>query len=720
MAMDSRGYTAFQVRGKGGFEFLRMPFGLRTAPATFIRAMEIILEGAPRLHPFIDDIKHGAPSFEEHLEDIKDLCSRCIAHKLRLSPKKFLAGFSSLRGLGYVVDAEGIHTDPEKVEVIHAILQPKDVTELRSFLGMVGYYSPLISNYSQLAGPLHGLTSKSKSVVTDWTEEHTDALAAQPCLAYPDSNKRYTITCDWQPGHMAAILSQPFTVVDQGEVERPIHFIAKKLSGYEAGWQATTGEQACVVWAVRKFHCYVFGVEFTLITDHKALVAMLHCQDTTGKLARWNVDRYGYDFLVQYRPGSLLTNADGLSRTDKELRANAPDPTQIGPATVSLARLMDSCLEGILLNIQTPGHYPSIMSLCKLDEPSSKDYEVVVAEESRGSSAIISTDASYITESVPDQELAELVGLHVRHDPPAGVDPDVWNNFILDFRPYESYTAARNITPTDYWQTVLAPPLWALLGEWSPGFAAQVATLVDFKDRLFLDALECVVGMERVDMLQTGSTDRWTESAMELLGQDPFFWKAQLEELNYLREERPALFGLLQQFCLIWEHCDDGGGDSFAHYPSVNMITASPSFSSEPPEEEDEDVVFVQASDIDPPQSARPEKSPIKPEAPPEDEFEEWRADLDHASLNGATLVGEEGESEPNLEDEQVVDLSIDLEENYVWLEDHPISTEAERAAHFNLGDRVMYATEEHLSALQAQPDAWQNPVFISAIRHNC
>ena len=202
------------------------------------------------------------------------------------------------------MDKEGLHSDPQKVEVVHAILQPKDATELRSFLGMVGYYSSLIPYYSQLSGPLFSLTTKGKNVTAEWQPEHTEAfnglkgaLAAQPSPAYPDHTKRYTVTCDWQLGHMAATLSQPHSVevqedalVTVQEVERPVHFIARKLSGYEAGWQPTTGEQACVVWAVRKFHCYLYGVEFTLITDHKALVSMLHCQDTTGKLARWNVD----------------------------------------------------------------------------------------------------------------------------------------------------------------------------------------------------------------------------------------------------------------------------------------------------------------------------------------------------------------------------------------------------------------------------------------------
>ena len=345
MAHDSRGYTAFNIRGKGSFEFVRMPFGLKTAPATFIRAMDMILEGSKRLHSFIDDIKHGAPDFEGHLQDVADLASRCILHNLRLSPKKFMVGFKSLCALGYVADADGLHPDPAKVEAITGIIQPVDTTGLRSFLGMVNFYGPLIPNLSALTSPLHALTARGKSVVHDWTEEHTQAfealkaaLAAAPGLAYPDLEKRFKVTTDWQPGHMAAILSQQWVTESGEETDRPLHFLAKKLVGYEASWPATTGEQACAVWAIRKLHAYLFGVEFDLVTDHKALVAMLQCQETTGKLARWNVDLFPYTFMVHHKAGKELANADGLSRTDKEIRAEAVHLSRITAPEVSAVR----------------------------------------------------------------------------------------------------------------------------------------------------------------------------------------------------------------------------------------------------------------------------------------------------------------------------------------------------------------------------------------------
>ena len=288
MAHESKGFTAFQRCGKGSFEYRKMPFGLKTAPATFIKAMGIILAGA---------------------------------------------------------------------------------------------------------------------------------LAAQPSLAYPNHTKRYTVACDWQPGHMAANLSQPHSVevheealVVVHEVERPVQFIARKLSGYEAGWQATTGEQACAVWAVREVHCYLYGVEFTLITDHKALVAMLHCQDITGKLARWNVDLDPYDFRVQFRPGSQLC-------TDKEIRAEAPDPALISTAAPVFTEVSDN-----------PENYVEL------------------------------------------DERKRWVDRYVKAPPPASVDAETWEDFKLDFRPYENLQGPTIDLPSARWQQELAPELLRIMVKADPSY----------------------------------------------------------------------------------------------------------------------------------------------------------------------------------------------------------------------------------------------------------
>ena len=136
---DSCHYTAFSMRGHGHLEYLRMPFGLKTAPATFIRAMDIIYHGADQLIIFFDDVNHGNCAWIGHLEDWRDCCKRALAHNLRFSPIKTLVGFDMVVRLGYLVDESGMQADPEKVEAIRAILRPTDVTSIKSFLGLAGF-----------------------------------------------------------------------------------------------------------------------------------------------------------------------------------------------------------------------------------------------------------------------------------------------------------------------------------------------------------------------------------------------------------------------------------------------------------------------------------------------------------------------------------------------------------------------------------------------------
>ena len=156
-----------------------MPFGLKNSPATFIRAMDLILSGSEKLTSFADDINWGSPGWKEFLEDVADLCARALHNNLKLSPPKTLLAFPKMGSLGCIVDAEGLHPDPAKVSAIDQITQPSTVTELRAFLGMTGFYQGWIPHCAKWSGPLSSLTARSKDVVRDWTEEHTECFAGR-------------------------------------------------------------------------------------------------------------------------------------------------------------------------------------------------------------------------------------------------------------------------------------------------------------------------------------------------------------------------------------------------------------------------------------------------------------------------------------------------------------------------------------------------------------
>ena len=750
MAPDSRAYTAFNIRGKGSFEFLRMPFGLKTAPATFIRAMDMILEGAKRLHPFIDDIKHGAPDFEGHLADIEDLASRCVLHNLHLSPKKFMAGYRSLCALGYVVDVSGLHPDPAKVEAITLIIQPQDTTGLRSFLGMVGFYSALIPNYSTLSAPLHALTARNMSVVKDWGEVQThafeslkSALAAAPGLAYPDVDKRFKLTTDWQPGHMAAILSQMWQPESGEEVDRPLHFLAKKLSGYEASWPATTGEQACAVWAIRKLHAYLFGVQFDLIMDHKALVSMLQCQETTGELARWNVDLYPYDFVVHHRPGKDLTNADGLSRTDKEIRAEVLDPGRISVPEVCTIQSMEE-------DHPTPSNStPQGGQVHESSAPPAASNSIV-HEQSHSTCE----EASY--------DITEYWSLE-KQLPPADVHPVLWDAYMKEMR---ISSRGKKYYPSTFFQRELArdvlvavyPFLEMASAEIPDDWGARVpgkfgqAVLHDLYDQFNAD---CNRYAARARPLNCKGDSLYC-------GQSALFWHEVMAELRYWQPIGPQPWAPL---LLSWEMedliddrdlylasvftldpmgfgrlVDEAGSSPVRRYPSPSDADSDqpiPGTASEAPGSDMSDG----NSDLPSPMSTWNSEldTPFEERLMPDElELDDW--DTEEALIQFERDFAEQlhldlmpKDEFQDLSDSDEVPLEIDeYAQERKWLQDNMTCSEAEKATILNGKEppeipfqcvdqevpRILYMTEALEDALSASRDVWQNPIFMSYIKY--
>ena len=742
MAPESRGYTAFTIRGHGTFEFVRMPFGLKTAPATYIRAMDIIFEGSDRLHTFVDDVKHGAATWEDHVADIKDLCTRSLHHNLRLSPKKFLVGYRSLRALGYVVDKDGLHTDPHKVAAIVSISPPKDASTLRSFLGMTGYYQALIPGYSKLSGPLFELTAKNKNVQAAWTSEHSHcfeglkaALANTPSLAYPDVNKRYTLTTDWQPGHMAAILSQPYDLPDGSSIDRPVHFIARKLSGYEAGWPATVGEQACVVWAVRKLHVYLFGVEFDIVTDHKALTSMLQCQDTTSKLARWSTDLYAYNFKVHHKAGKDLTNADGLSRTDKDLKEEEPSPSQIS--------VPDD--REVMKNPLTAERPPLV------ETPVSN----TVASDSSQAAIPWATQAPWL-EALLGSEWVE----HLRMLSPLGISWDhaleiaslltsEWENpegektvaSVAALEIPAACTTGPPRPPTHLWRTqtefvdytilpspLMDAPTWSLLMDlfcyrdeagvaWYPSEFFQVQLLPALLQAVYGDQWDIRLSLDPTSFFcdlstclkSVPNTDPTEETLY--LSKSLAFWAQVLVESQPMGFQTPMP---LVELLLTGIPLLNPTGSSSD--PIVATLTAGPGQVMTPwdvtdpgPLSEDDDL-----SDA---------------------EWDAWedsfRETLNEDFYNSDLNSGEErqvdldsGSDESLGPFEPVFGESRSMDHQRSWYKAHqPTMSSDQLEQHLNhldptTCDRILYMTLEHEQALSASKDPWKNPVFLSYVRY--
>ena len=308
--------TAF-VCHRGLFEFTRMPFGLANAPAEFQRTMQTVL--GKMLGRFamvyLDDIVVYSKNEREHREHINLICDALEENGLKLKPSKCEFNKSSVELLGYIVSAEGITCNPQKTEVIAKLSQPQTVKDVRSFLGMAGYYRQCVPNFAKVAAPLVSLTRKHARFA--WGREQQEAfdalkslLVSSKVMAHPDTHKPYklyTDACDYAVG---AILVQ---VDDQG-IERPIQYVSKQLSGAQLNWATIEKEAYAVVHALTKLRPYLYGSQFTIYTDHKPLKSLFLSEVKNTKIQRWSVLIAEYGAPIEYRKGAHNIRADMLSR----------------------------------------------------------------------------------------------------------------------------------------------------------------------------------------------------------------------------------------------------------------------------------------------------------------------------------------------------------------------------------------------------------------------
>ena len=252
--------TAFST-GHGLWQFTVMPFGLCNAPATFERLMELVLAGLPWnvCLLYLDDILVHAKTFEEEIENLREVFGRFRAANLKLNPKKCELFREEVLYLGHMVTEEGISTEPSKVEAVTTWPTPKNKRDLRAFLGLCSYYRKFIKSFADIAGPLYKLTEKQ--TVFAWTEQCNDAfdelkrrLTTAPVLAYPIALGRFTLDTDASERGIGAVLSQ-----EQNGQERVVAYFSRSLNRRERNYCVTRKELLAVVKATEKFHYYLYG-----------------------------------------------------------------------------------------------------------------------------------------------------------------------------------------------------------------------------------------------------------------------------------------------------------------------------------------------------------------------------------------------------------------------------------------------------------------------------
>jgi transposase InsO family protein len=307
--------TAFSCH-KGHFQFIKMPFGLNNAPATYQRCIDIVLLGLKGIDCllYLDDIICFSTTMQEHARKLQAIFERLEQANFRIQPEKCVFATDTVEYLGHICTPEGIRPDPKKIRAIENYPVPKTIRDIRAFIGLAGYYRRHVPGFAELSKPLTNLTKKD--VPFEWTKEHQQVfeelkriLSTEPLLIYPDFSQPFIVACDASTKAVGAILSQ----LHEGK-EKPVAYCSRQLNSAESKYSTTELELLAFLFATKQFRCYLYGREFTVYTDHRALKWLLNLQDPSSRLTRWAMKLSEYDFKVEHRPGTKMRHADALSR----------------------------------------------------------------------------------------------------------------------------------------------------------------------------------------------------------------------------------------------------------------------------------------------------------------------------------------------------------------------------------------------------------------------
>jgi hypothetical protein len=323
---EDRAKTTFTSH-EGLYWFLRMPFGLRNAPATFQRFVDITLAGLTWkvCLVYLDDIIVFSRNAKEHMEHLDAVLHRLYRAGLSLNLKKCRFFKESVDYLGHVILPGKLAVAKKNTQALKTAKVPTTQSELRSFLGLCNVYRRFIRGFAKIAAPLNALLRKGESPALG--ELSTEQLAAfetlrsrlldPPVLALPRAKGLFTLDTDASQNQIGCCLFQ----TQPDDSNHPVGYWSRGLTSAERNYSTTEKECLAIVWAVLHLRPYLEGHRFVVRTDHNSLRWVLNLADAQGRLARWRLRLLEFDFEVHYSPGASHHGADTLSR----LRSTDPD-----------------------------------------------------------------------------------------------------------------------------------------------------------------------------------------------------------------------------------------------------------------------------------------------------------------------------------------------------------------------------------------------------------
>lgn len=339
----------------GLFAYKRIPNGIHSGPGIFQEIMDKVLAGIPKVICYLDDILVAGENEKDHLATLSVVFERLEKAGFKLNASKCQFEKSSVTYLAHKIDADGLHPTDKKLQAIRDAPIPKDVTQLKSFLGLLMFYSRFLPYHSTVLAPLNKLLQKG--VPYKWTSKENKAfndakellLNSQTLVHYDDKLPLY-LSCDASSYGAGAVLSH---LIDGNF--RPIAFASCSLNSAQRNYSQLDKEAFSIIFGLKRFHQFLYGRSFTIITDHKPLLTLLspvksvpqHC---AARLQRWSLILASYDYKLEYRSTNAHSDADSMSRL--------PLPTTWSPKSVQsdcyfLSDEVVSCVDHEMIKKET-------------------------------------------------------------------------------------------------------------------------------------------------------------------------------------------------------------------------------------------------------------------------------------------------------------------------------------------------------------------------------
>ena len=303
----------------GLFRYTRICFGTASAPAIWQRTIDQILSGLSGVQCILDDMIVTGENDAQHLENLEKVLKRLSEYNMKVNLDKCEFFKEKVQYCGHEIDVFGLHKVSAKIESVLNTPTLQNVTELRAFLGLLNYYHRFLENISTVMKPMTKLLEKGQKWIWDKSCESAfqkakEMVTSDLVLCHHDPKCPIRLACDASPFRVGAVISH---IMNDG-TKRPIAFASRTLTKTEQNRSQIDKEATAIIFGVKKFHTYLFGRHFTLITDNQPLVSIFSPKKgismmTAARLQRYALYLTGYDYDIEYRNTKRHTNADSLS-----------------------------------------------------------------------------------------------------------------------------------------------------------------------------------------------------------------------------------------------------------------------------------------------------------------------------------------------------------------------------------------------------------------------